>query len=297
MKKTNFILKHGIKNGKRVHINDVESGLQCNCTCFCCGESLIAKKGNQVQPHFAHKSGKDCQYLYETYIHFQAKEIIERVKKILLPVRKQQFNERDLSEIVKAKREQKKLGEIKYKTFEVSTVKLERKLHNIVPDIIATINNRPFLIEIAVTSFVKEEKLEKIKQIGLPVLEIDLSDIPRSVPITYLEQVVIDGAQNKKWIYNPKENKIDLALEMAADEIFEMIKTLRKQRFKRGTKKTPYISSCPKTYVKKASIENHCRNCEYLFSESEKYILCFGENAKIIRELLKQKNIEISNTF
>lgn len=54
----------------------------------------------------------------------------------------------------------------------------------------------------------------------------------------------------------------------------------KEQIFKKGTKKTPLIYSCPKPYISKASVENHCRNCEYLFAEFKDFIHCFGENAK-----------------
>ena len=48
------------KNGKLVDINDVPSGLECECTCPGCGGKLVAKKGEDTAHHFAHYRIQDC---------------------------------------------------------------------------------------------------------------------------------------------------------------------------------------------------------------------------------------------
>lgn len=58
-------LTYAQKNEKLVHVSEVERGLKCGCVCPACGEVLIARKGNKVVHHFAHKSTIECQYGYQ----------------------------------------------------------------------------------------------------------------------------------------------------------------------------------------------------------------------------------------
>ena len=52
-----------IRGNERVSIYDVDSGLNNNrLICECCGESLIAKKGDIKRHHFAHKPNSECVY-------------------------------------------------------------------------------------------------------------------------------------------------------------------------------------------------------------------------------------------
>ena len=42
------------EDNKLVNIKQVERGLACQCTCFECGEAVIARKGEIKEHHFAH---------------------------------------------------------------------------------------------------------------------------------------------------------------------------------------------------------------------------------------------------
>jgi len=56
MEHTEFRLKYGLdkKTRKSRFINEVEKGLPCNCVCPICEQDLVAKKGTERVPHFAH---------------------------------------------------------------------------------------------------------------------------------------------------------------------------------------------------------------------------------------------------
>lgn len=49
-----------IETGEVVSIDDVPSGLKCNCICPNCNVRLIAKKGKKNVHHFAHVNGAEC---------------------------------------------------------------------------------------------------------------------------------------------------------------------------------------------------------------------------------------------
>lgn len=62
---------------KMVHIDNVENGADCHCICPSCKGALIAKNNCKVRiHHFAHQSGVDCPYAYESMLHLLAKERI-----------------------------------------------------------------------------------------------------------------------------------------------------------------------------------------------------------------------------
>ena len=79
-------------NNKEIHITQAESGKN-GYYCKYCGHEMVAKKGklNLRRPHFAHDSkqkvfeGK-CIFSNETYRHKVAKEILQRLMKIRVPM-------------------------------------------------------------------------------------------------------------------------------------------------------------------------------------------------------------------
>lgn len=140
--------------------------------------SLFACIGNgKRQPHFAHNNEAcDIVVAHQSALHILDKEIIQEEKKIGLPALKVNFDEISKNNIKSGYYELP--DEMIYKsakTVACEQVVLEKKISDIVPDIIVKIGERYCLLEIAVTHFVDETKTEKIKKLGLPVIEIDLS--------------------------------------------------------------------------------------------------------------------------
>ena len=82
-----YVLKlpFGIKKGKLLTINEVDSGLACACICPGCQKELIAKKGKKMTHHFAHKNGMTCSTALETALHLKAKEIFKNANELMLP--------------------------------------------------------------------------------------------------------------------------------------------------------------------------------------------------------------------
>jgi len=63
--------------GKPVHVDKVPTGNKCGCFCPACKEPLMAKNQGSIRVHhFAHQSGTDCAYAFESMLHCLAKEKI-----------------------------------------------------------------------------------------------------------------------------------------------------------------------------------------------------------------------------
>lgn len=203
-------LQYGIRGGKIIHISEIspeQRGLNCQCVCPGCGMPLVARLGTQKQKHFAHhNAGCDTASAQQTALHMLAKEIIEQERQLLFPG-------------ISVTRDQTSFGSFEYQFYHLplvlpykkpklvtcDAVVLEKKLSDIVPDILVQIAGRTCLVEIAVTHFVDDEKRNKVESIGLPLMEINLSSLSDAAfDREAVRTAVLWQEDNRSWIYNPK---------------------------------------------------------------------------------------------
>ena len=211
-------LIYGIRNsdGKVVSIDDVPSGLQCDCRCPICNENLIAKKGEIKESHFAHygmrdkTSNCDAVFANETSLHMLAKQIIEEEGMLVVPAIEVGLWEVELNDIPYELKEKLK-SFFTYKEAEkliFQTVELEKKLPGFKPDLVCSTSNLDYFIEVAVTHFVDEEKKKKIEKYKMPMLEIDLSEyLDEPISKKELRNVLLNSTKNKEWLYHPEYEK------------------------------------------------------------------------------------------
>ncbi|MFK5950191.1 MAG: hypothetical protein QM500_15610 [Methylococcales bacterium] len=189
------------------------NGEKCNCICIECGTNLIANQGNQRGWHFKHASEDNCSGGIETVLHKRAKEILSEETYFLLPpliiVEQALSWEPDIDEtdtVVLVSYGQKlKLDNIKL---------VEEGVNQIRPDLIIFSKKVPLMVEIAVTHFVDEEKKQKIIESGISCLEIDISNLKDcELNDSEIKELIVNGIDNKKWIFNIKEKTISNRLK------------------------------------------------------------------------------------
>ena len=172
-----------LQDGKSVHISQVMSGLACNCLCPACGQKMVARKGSINAHHFAHYNpgGGDgpCEYGYETSLHLMAKEILQRTKRIVLP----------WTDPIKG-----------CETAIIDEVELERKLGRIIPDIVLTCGKQKLIVEIFVTHKVDGVKKQALRDIKIPAIEIDLSEIEQNLTEDELRDKITNHFENRYWL-------------------------------------------------------------------------------------------------
>ena len=149
--------------------------------CPACKEIVIAKKGQKKVHHFAHKSGSNCQYGYQTSVHLMAKEIIEKTHRIIIPGR----------------------GKV-----DVDEVIVETKLGSIIPDILVICDGKKYIIEVLVTHQVDDEKKEKIKVLDISAIEVNLSDYKQMVDEKALENELY-RPERSEFVYNADTLRIE----------------------------------------------------------------------------------------
>ena len=190
-------LPYGLRKNILVSIEEVESGLKCECLCPACGDKLVAKKGKEKAHHFAHYNS-DCKWALETALHLAGKEILERKKTIKIPSLEYFDNQYDF----------KLVNLTKPAVIHLDSVRLEVSVGNYKPDIIAKVGDVELQIEIAVTHFVDSEKKIKVRERGVSMLEIDLNDLQDGYNQSELENLILHSVEDKYWIFNVKEEKL-----------------------------------------------------------------------------------------
>ncbi len=250
----------GLKDGELIHISKADPGLKCGCVCPGCNGPLVARKGEVKVHHFAHYSS-ECKNGLQTAIHMAAKVILQKYGKIKLPAVDIQFEQT-------------------YNTWRLSEemeicfdeVRLEKRLGDVVPDVLVYKNGVPLMIEIKVTHEVDEEKRGKIQSLGVSALEIDLGDVDQDTPMDDLVQFVIYSVERKKWIYNEKANNAKHAILRS-----NVVKTLQ-----RGTLGNNLLNGCPQSNFwwkgYRTARWTDCLNCKYCLCIGDKEVFCSAES-------------------
>ena len=232
--------------GKHVYIDDVENGLNCNCTCPACGGQLIARnRGEKIKHHFAHYNKAECDFIRQTNIHCLAEEIFLKKKELILP-----SDNRITGNLVSI------FDKSSYR-LPISTVVLEKRVSDFIPDIIVSSGNLTIFVEVFVTHIVSEEKKNKIAAFGnCMAIEIDLSDKAHDNLTKEELEKLLDEPQRIRWIYNPKTEELHKNFE------------LYKKHYKLPEYET-VVRKCPQRYFGIT-----CDNCVCCVGRTKQEIQC-----------------------
>ncbi len=177
-------------DGKLPYILEVERGLACGCRCPGCKATLVARtKADKVVPHFAHH-GPSCGSGPETALHLLAKEVFRSNPTMGLPAR---------LGLDKGKQIVTKPGQ------EVATAFLRVEYTDpkrIIPDLYVRALGYDLFVEVAVTHFCDDAKIQRFREHRTPAVEIDLSRLPRDSTREAIADAVLRTAP-RRWLYHP----------------------------------------------------------------------------------------------
>lgn len=272
----------GIRNQALVSIESVRSGLGCNCKCPKCGDPLIARKGSRKVHHFAHYN-QDCNQGFETALHLKAKAILVNSSYFVTP---------ELPLFVSLGRQ------IPEKTIQIDSASYENfyttQSGHFYPDVQLKSNGKPLLIEPFVTNPMSQDKINKVKNEKLPVIEIDLKSIYEHILNEYnhfyekiFEELILSSSEFKYWVFNPLHEYLQTPTQ----------KPLIWFETKDG-RHLSYVEDCPlnkQTYgrgIKKGqsfAFFANCFRCDYnqlLYypSEEQDSVFCHGHKQKLIEQ-------------
>jgi len=292
-------LPYGLKNGKLLHISEVSSGLACECHCAHCNARLVARKGNKYAHCFAHYQSDECEHALETALHLAAKRVLEESAQIYLP---ELWVHKQVSGKVCEQTVNKSGSKIvcEEQSFILEDIKLEHPLGQITPDVMATINDSPFLIEIAVTHFVDERKDSKLKTLKIPSIEIDLSQIPRDAGLDEIRKAVVNSLINKKWLFHSEYDavksqlKMDLQKELQ-DELDKIFRADQEHKQKENELKQKKIAE------KKAALEKikpSVQALESFIKKKENHLMIYSyqlPNLHIWKRAVSTMNVSLDS--
>ncbi|GAL86057.1 hypothetical protein Tsac_2692 [Sporocytophaga myxococcoides] len=191
-------LTWAIKDGQYVNVNEFEPGLGLDCGCICpeCGGQVGSRISRIKESCFFHfdKLSRCSGGQSETELHLESKRIFESHNYVVL-----------------------KKGESNIK-FEYSKVRLEQSIEGIRPDLILSNGHQDLIVEIAVTSFLKDKpgKVSILKSINKPVIEISLKEFYNAQNISEiqksLKEELIEKTRLKDWIvyYNDDDESFKI---------------------------------------------------------------------------------------
>ena len=188
-------------DGRLLHISEVPSGLACACKCPACDTPLVARKGQQLEHHFAHHSLAACATALESALHKLAKQVIADHRRVGLPA----------VEAVVGDEHRLVYPEMILDGIDVT---LEEGMDGLRPDIVARKADRELLIEVAVTHFCDDRKIALIRERELATIEIDLRGVCLDLPAVDVEAAILVSAP-RRWLYNRlvEEAEAELILE------------------------------------------------------------------------------------
>lgn len=182
-----------------VHISDVkQNGLGCNCQCPVCAGVYIACMGEKNRPYFKHQSKYKCMYTDEITTYLRAKQIIESVDSISLPILPVHFGSRTF----KADLLPASINDVCYHCDE----------EQYPPLLIATIDKRPTRILLAFEGYYNYEDLQLFhaectdNKWDCLVINLPKVDADDCVSTSQLHTALIGTSAQKSWLHSELEH-------------------------------------------------------------------------------------------
>lgn len=130
----------------------------------------------------------------ESLLHREVKAILESASSLMLPGWVDPLDDDDQFDPY----------EVPPRRVGVRGAVLEHRLGRIIPDVIARLGDgSELLIEVTVTNRITDERLDRIRQVNLPTLEIDFSRMGGVVSRERLRKLVLDDLMGKDWLHRP----------------------------------------------------------------------------------------------
>ena len=260
---TKITLPCGInKSGELIYIDDAKNGLSCECVCPACKQPLVAKNGGKKREHhFAHLNVVECEHGYQSALHYMAKDCFLEMEYLTfikngVPVR-----------------------------YKIDSVGLERKVSDIIPDILVTCDGKRFIVEIFVTHTVDDEKKAKIKALQMLAVEIDLSRFRNETIDKETLKAELCKTENFSWVY-------DVDIDLIAQK-----RNIIQRHGQKVLIQPANTVSCPIL----ASQQNRlvtlgfcwdCPNCVY--QEGQNFVYCGNNLPLLVHEIGRRRDILVN---
>jgi hypothetical protein len=211
--KSQIATPFGRKAGRMLAPSEVVSGRACGCICRGCGADLIARKGPKNPWHFAHHRKGATRSCFESTIHAAAKQVLLEENWLSVPEKAIQ-----VAGLTKRGAPHTKLSVMR----SARIIRFDRSIAevwetNLRPDVVGYRGDKRLLVEMFFTHKVDEAKLSKLARLGIPALEIDLSNLTVTAGFDAVRERVLQDVLRKTWLVYPGEAEAIAELQAELD--------------------------------------------------------------------------------
>ncbi len=251
-----------IPDGRVLHISEAERGAACGCICPGCGKPLVARKGSEVEHHFAHADGDECRHGYRNSIYLALRRAAEEIGRIRLPA-----YEKNRSLVPEGGGLHVLIPE---SVTPIDRLDFTRKGGDVITGLLIVRGKRQLIIRLLTDFGENTRDQARLKAVGISVLEIDMTREER-IDMDIARSYFTDLPENLHWLYNAKAEK-------AWDDMTALC--VRQPVHKK--EKTLYTFSCPiaanRTGGTTCYVMDRCAHCQFFFGlygfEEDRYVLC-----------------------
>ena len=248
-------------DGRAIHISEAERGLGCGCVCAGCGEPLIARQGDEMGHHFAHAGGEDCPNGYINSLYHAFLRGVTELGCISLPPYEKNRSLIDdgggLHVMLPAAR------------VRVDRAELVRK-GGAATGLLLYCSGRPLILKLLTSYSVNTRSMKKILEVGLPVIELDLSR-DDAIDNAAVRDCLTSVPNNLGWVYNAK-----------GEELWEALVARCSKLPVKERENKPFTYGCPvpakRTDGFSCYVKESCARCEFFFGQygcgEDRYVLC-----------------------
>jgi hypothetical protein len=203
------------KSGKEVFIDEVESGIACNCICVGCGVEMEARKGEINTHYFAHIKKKvdehiPCDFNFARSLFWMTRKVLKELKSMNLPQYDFKLESANLENETHTLTDKSNV--------EINSIEFPLNMDALTHDDVAIINVKGHLLAISISQKISVEKAfwrfensynhngDKIAY--LHVQMNGMENVFKTEKRNYKElikSVFIEESDRKKWLYHPRE--------------------------------------------------------------------------------------------
>lgn len=224
-----------ISDGRLVTIDEVESGLACNCICDGCGAPMVARKGKEKAHHFGHapKSANDekpCSFNFKRGCFWLIKQILEESvgNAIVLPDYKLR-----LSNTIALHEKYFDVTKASNPVYQ-QLVSFDLSQNNESAHAVLAIGEHQLQLTFGFSDFSK--KTSKSSN-SCAVVFVSLAKVYDSYskekrPFIEIVKEHIFSSQYKQWLYHPRQAKLETDFASVCDEIIAELRQQAPLQFK-----------------------------------------------------------------
>lgn len=189
------------------HVSSITSLRQGPFVCLDCGELLTLRQPTNKRRHFAHRPDSLCTG--ESALHRYAKELLTAARTLTLPA-------------LVLEKDRVRQTVVEAGTYSFDAVLLEHKIGTFQPDALVRYLEFELAVEFLVNHAVDGEKLTKVRNRDISMVEIDLSRLKAGQMEGDALDTAILHTASRKWIHHRKTaaaaRRLDAAVEIKKAE-------------------------------------------------------------------------------